>query len=1019
MRRQNILIICSLFLLVPLFAQTALASDAEMYFASDKLGETRVKKIREGESIWLAVHDPDENTDCDVRDKVWTDVKVIDAKTGAYIVWDSRNAAGAPGPPAHKGHFPGPTAGSLNFDYLEETDANTGLFISSRPFQVGTRASYGSDQRRHSHIVGPYQGAFGAAVVPTDFQWGGYLYADFDANNLGDNRVWVDAQNYNLVDATAPAAHVPPGNAFLPGDLSGVAGTDYVMGRFENMDTIMGLYQDQDDDKDVAATMAKIVDTKSLLQWGKEIYKDANGAAKVIVTDDDENLNCNAVESVPVFIIVNPGSWNPRDGARRSATNFCMLKRYGGVTDTAIPAAVGPGPIDWFNIYDSGLAVNLTADGSNQPNANGSYYIQYPNVNNGPNVVTFDTASNSGVTRAMFYARETGANTGVFQLQLNNILRDLGFNRLDVGDVLVAYYVDPNDQDDFSLATSYIEARRRTSITRITDAFRNEKQLLWLGRDPVYVEVKDANANVDSCCPEQVLVHICDPHEVDDSEWLLLDEISSNSQLFFSNQGVLLAPVWDALGVGLAGAHGGYQLRLDNWRLEGFNEDRIYARYNDVTYTPAAMAGVGDLDVTAATGEFPPTIRAPRVDNDVSFGVVEIADTQVFDGENTYMYFLDRQGNRVFSYLNSDCVFVEVIDPDQDEDQNRRERIAGYWDSLTGFADRGQNIPFAPVNAAPGSYPAAAAPLTHPVNDLLGYDNMFDAAALGPAPSDYSNPKLYVLNPRNGLWTEVDLLETEIDSGDFVSATCIDLVSQYANVPTLGVLPGDTIIAMYQDPSNHSDTAWITIKVAVGGVFMGQASTTMFVDAEGSEVASYSNADDVYVMVIDSSNAGETELPGAVEIAGTAFDLAALADAEDDTFITETISLAELGASAGDSITAIYTDPNDPTDSSSDTVSITVSKLEFRGFLVKPNPISAESVFAFDGVGTPASFSVVVYDLSGHRVWSQDLNNAREIPWNAVNQAGVDLANGSYIYVATATDGIDTYHDKGKVFILR
>ena len=36
-----------------------------------------------------------------------------------------------------------------------------------------------------------------------------------------------------------------------------------------------------------------------------------------------------------------------------------------------------------------------------------------------------------------------------------------------------------------------------------------------------------------------------------------------------------------------------------------------------------------------------------------------------------------------------------------------------------------------------------------------------------------------------------------------------------------------------------------------------------------------------------------------------------------------------------------------------------------------------------------------------------------------MNQAGVDLANGSYINVATVTDGIDTHLDRGKVFILR
>ena len=84
-------------------------------------------------------------------------------------------------------------------------------------------------------------------------------------------------------------------------------------------------------------------------------------------------------------------------------------------------------------------------------------------------------------------------------------------------DVLVAYYLDPNDEDDFKLATAYIEEHQH-SITSFTDENRTDKSLYWLGRDPVYVQVIDANANVDPCCPEQVIVHICDPHGEDDAE---------------------------------------------------------------------------------------------------------------------------------------------------------------------------------------------------------------------------------------------------------------------------------------------------------------------------------------------------------------------------------------------------------------------------------------------------------------------------------------------------------------------
>jgi len=479
MKRRYLLASVLAILLVSSFALSVWATDAEIYFASDKNGQNRITKIQEGDEIWIAIFDPDEDIDCDVRDKLWTDVKVIDAKTGAHIVWKSYLDAngvdtgddgvgdamyGQTGYKPHKGHYPGNTMGYLGEDYLEETDSSTGLFLSKRPFQIGTRVNFGSDGRGHAHIVGPYQNATNG-VTPTDFEWGNYLYADADTDTdkFGDNRVWVDAEDPPVfVDATVTPT--PPGKAYLPGDV-GAAGSiaekDYVLGRFENMDTVVGLYVDQNDASDVAMMMGKIIDTMATISWGQEVYKDANEAATITVVDPDENINCNKVEFVPVFIIVNPGSWNPLRAT--SATNFCMLKRYGGVKDTVDPATVGmqPRAMVWHNIYNSGLtttAVNLAADGSNQPNADGSYYIQYPNSSNSHDGKgnVFDTASASGVTRVMFYAQETGADTGIFQLNLNSIRRDLGFKSLRVRDVLVAYYTDPNDQDDFSLATAYI-----------------------------------------------------------------------------------------------------------------------------------------------------------------------------------------------------------------------------------------------------------------------------------------------------------------------------------------------------------------------------------------------------------------------------------------------------------------------------------------------------------------------------------------------------------------------------------
>jgi hypothetical protein len=1033
------------------FVTAVLGSDAQMYFALDKNGQNRVTNIQEGDSIWICIYDPDENIDCDLRDKIWTDVKIMDQKTGAYIVWETYSSCTLGSPDGYKGKSGCTTVG----DYLEETGADTGLFVSNHAFQVGTREDYALDYK-NTHIVGPYHHS--VSLTLTDFKWGHYEYVDPEPLSTKDKKnVDGDTRGWFGVDDPPPAANLvfkeglmspTLTHAFLPSELTSGAGSiadGWLVGRFENMDTLVGMYQDPNDDKDVAVTMGKIVDTEATISWDREIYKDARGAATITVTDPDENLDCNRVEYVPVFILVNPGSWNPVNSGSLptsstgdSPNNFCQLKRTGGIAGndkTTLSAAVDPGDdrsIRWYSIYnalknDYGTVTAGAEDGR--------YYIQYPvkavpSVNWWENVTYFDTVSANGVTAVSFYAQETGPNTGVFELRLNNILDDLGFKSLDVRDVLVAYYLDPNDEDDFKLATAYIEEHQH-SITNFTDATRNSKRLFWIGRDPVYVQVIDSNASVDPCCPEQVVVHICDPHEEDDVEWWILDESSSNSPVFFSNAGMQLLPVWDALGLGLVSGTGGYQLELDNWKLEVFNEDSVFVRYNDVYYTDNAvgMHGLGDADTTTAFSG--PRIDRVRVENDVSFDLMEIADTQVFDGTSTKMYFLDRQGNRVSGYVNSDCVFIEVIDPDQDEDQYRRERVDAYWDG-------GQNIPFGPVDVNDWNC-GPVGTQTHSVNALLGDTNIFNdsphqvlvTGALAPK-GDNTNgdhlmgpdrgwAKVYVLNPRNGRWAATDILETGVATADFVSVICIDLVAVYTCVPTLGVLPGDTIIAAYQDPSNHSDSSWISIKVGIGGggTPPGQASSTAFTDAEGNIVTSYTDADSVYVKVIDPSHAGAASLADAVEIGTATFDLAPLSGAATDTFITAAITMTELGVGAGDSITATYKDPTDPTDTSSDTISIIASELSVEEFIAKPNPFADETVFTYVGSGIATTFSVEVYDLSGHLVWSEELANVSEVAWDGTNEAGAALANGAYIYVVMATDGTNTFTGKGVVFIHR
>jgi len=241
-----------------LFALAALATTAEMYFSSDKNGANRVTNIQEGDSIWIVVYDPDENIDCDVRDKIWTDIKVFDPKTGAYIVWISYqvNDPGVAGvapfnvyydDPTYipfQGHFPG-NAGSLLYDYLEETGADTGLFVSSRAFQVGSRENF-AQPVLNTHVVddsihpNPNGATFGVPNIAgqiwlQDFQWGGYEY-------IAGFRDYFDGSPAPAAVATVTMNWPDLLNPIFPAGRTGIpAAADYLVGRFENNNTLVGM----------------------------------------------------------------------------------------------------------------------------------------------------------------------------------------------------------------------------------------------------------------------------------------------------------------------------------------------------------------------------------------------------------------------------------------------------------------------------------------------------------------------------------------------------------------------------------------------------------------------------------------------------------------------------------------------------------------------------------------------------------------------------------------------------------
>lgn len=150
--------------------------------------------------------------------------------------------------------------------------------------------------------------------------------------------------------------------------------------------------------------------------------------------------------------------------------------------------------------------------------------------------------------------------------------RALGFGRFPPGTTITFYYIDPNDFDDLSLDWTEVGDRPH-SRTYVTDAHGTPLESLRIG-DGIYVKVLDADANIEACCQDDVMVFLCDPHGEDDCEVWRLDEVANDAGIFVSQAAMPLLPIWDAVG--------GYQLVWYSDTFEVFNEDTILVRYTSV-----------------------------------------------------------------------------------------------------------------------------------------------------------------------------------------------------------------------------------------------------------------------------------------------------------------------------------------------------------------------------------------------------------------------------------------------------
>jgi len=989
------------------FGTMALAFDA--YF-SDAAGN-KIGSVWEGQQVYIAIKDPDKGA-CGI-DQFDADLVIFDFKTGAYLGYQTQSSGQTISVTIEKAVFRelGGIGSGLYF-WVAGKGSNTKVSV-----QIGSRYNYTSIEGQ-THVLG--------TVSPSTIK----NWDDVTLNNVGWQEGAWEYVDENVLDGdpVIPPVTVNTGITALPRekraarvDFEGVGFTTGstwpedlagIKGRFENMDTLVLIVADRTDERNIDQDQVKIVDTvvKFTVQPTKVQYGCGAGCQNIVVTieDPDENLNCNEIEYVPVFVIINPGSWNVQSSEGQTFPNsFCSLMMYGGFNDKG---SLYEEPIRWYNIYEP------------------ERYIDYSNA------PWWNAGWGSGLLKAVFFAAETGVNTGVFKLDLGNLedfqqalwgdLVDARNYKLPAGTTIAFYYIDPNDFDDMDLATIQIGDRPHSQVF-ITDA--NGVPLtevkLGSGWGGLYIRVYDADANVEACCQDKVVVHICDPHNEDDSEYVVIDEISNNSGIFFTQNGIPLLPVWDAVS--------GYQLVFDDWKVQAFNEDTIFVQYNSVDYVQTDINHLGDGDPN--DGYFPPRINYDAARNqywDVSFAKVKVYDYQVYDGTTHHMRFLDGNYQPVTEIPVSGSLYLEVTDLDQNEHPMMRELIFGGWNKDADASSSDD----AARSLSGGSLSASENEDSAPIWWLGTGDSdvMTPQGALSAAPSlkDTSitgipeTVKIFMWNAQRGNWERIDLRETAVGSGIFRSTTCV-LVSdsRHPGDGNLGSKAGDTIMAFYQDPSNHHDISIISIKVSEGGA--GAVTPPTVALSVAFDRTTYYPGDTVTITVTDEQYAG------AAEIVGT--NVLVLLD-KDGGVITSWNKLEAVAGQPGKfrvtyvlpetvklgTITAKYTDPYMPTRTAQASATVVAKALtNVTGITVSPNPFKTSTTFTIQAEpagAVAAKITIVIYDLTGAKVAEVTGTNTASVTWT-----GGNLRNGAYIYVATVEGGspTKTWTFKGFVYIER
>ena len=355
-----------------------------------------------------------------------------------------------------------------------------------------------------------------------------------------------------------------------------------------------------------------------------------------------------------------------------------------------------------------------------------------------------------------------------------------------------------------------------------------------------------------------------------------------------------------------------------------------------------------------------------------------------------------------------------MTDLDQNENPLLRELVFGQWnkDSDPDDDDVTNNTPLTVTSSDRNVASEDSAPIWPP------YGGGITDFSISGKPATV---KVLMVNAQRGTWERMDLRETGVNTGVFRSTTCV-LVADTAHPGdgNLGAKPGDTIMAFYQDPSNHSDISIISIKVSEGGA----AGVT---PVAGPQVAfdatQYNPGDTVTITVTDPSYAGSPAISGT--------DVLVLKDAT-GAILESWDSIPALSGTnnqfqvtfelpedvAIGTITAVYTDPAISTRTAEATAQVVAAELSnVTDISVAPNPFSSSTTFSI--VAEPSGavadkITVTIYDLLGKKVGEVSGEDTGSVTWD-----GGTLRNGAYIYVAVVEGAGKTWTFRGFVYIKR